>query len=274
MNSLVAINAPLRCKTVFISDVHLGFPGCSAGFLGDFLDQIECETLYLVGDIFDFWYMRRRRYWPQKHSDVVHKIMDKARNGTKVIFVPGNHDEVVRAYDGLDMGSIEIRDQVLHETVAGETFLVLHGDQFDSVVRCSPWLAKVGCVAYGALLRMNIVLNGARRLFGMNYWSLAAFLKHKVKNAVKYISSFENAVVREAAEQGVDGVICGHIHRAEISRMDGIVYMNCGDWVESCTALIERKDGNIELMQWRDHAVRLKLHSSDPQGDLWADQAA
>lgn len=274
MNSLVTLNAPLRCRTVFISDVHLGFPGCSAQFLGEFLDRVECDTLYLVGDIFDFWYMRRRRYWPEAHTVVVHKIMDMARNGTRVVFVPGNHDEVARAYDGMDMGNIEIRDQVIHETSDGRNFLVMHGDQFDSVVRCSPWLAKVGCAAYSALLQMNTFLNAGRKLFGLGYWSLAAFLKHKVKNAVQYISSFEEAVVREAAKHEVDGVICGHIHRAEISSMNGLVYMNCGDWVESCTALLERQDGNIELIQWRDRAVRLKVHRSDPQGDLWEDLAA
>jgi UDP-2,3-diacylglucosamine pyrophosphatase LpxH len=274
MNSLATLPAPLRCRTAFISDVHLGFPGCSAEFLCAFLDRVDCRTLYLVGDIFDFWYMRRRRYWPKAHSEVVHRLMEKARNGTRVVFVPGNHDEVVRAYDGMDLGCIEVRDQVIHETADGRRLLVLHGDQFDSVVRCSPWLAALGCFAYGALLKANIVLNAFRRIFGLGYWSLAAFLKHKVKNAVQYISSFEEAVVREAAKQKVDGVVCGHIHRAEIRRMGGMLYLNCGDWVESCTALLERADGSIELMQWRDQAVCLKRHSSDPQGDLWEDLAA
>jgi UDP-2,3-diacylglucosamine pyrophosphatase LpxH len=273
MNSLVSLDTTLRCRTVFISDVHLGFPGCSADYLTDFLDRVDCETLYLVGDIFDFWYMKRRRYWPKAHSEVVHRIMQKAREGTRVVFVPGNHDEVVRAYDGMDMGCIEIRDEAIHETADGRRMLVLHGDQFDSVVRCSPWLAAVGCMAYGALLQLNILLNAFRRVFGLGYWSLAGFLKHKVKNAVQYISSFEQAVVREAASQEVDGVVCGHIHRAEISRMEDILYMNCGDWVESCTALMERADGSIELIEWRDHARRLKVHHADRQGELWEEPA-
>ncbi|KAA9130306.1 UDP-2,3-diacylglucosamine diphosphatase [Marinihelvus fidelis] len=264
MNSLVTLDTKIRSRTVFISDVHLGFPGCSAEFLCDFLDKVECETLYLVGDIFDFWYMKRRRYWPKAHGEVVHRLMKKARHGTRVVFVPGNHDEVCRAYDGMDMGCIEIHDRIIHETADGRKMLVLHGDQFDSVVRCSPWLAKIGCVAYGALLQLNILLNGMRRVFGMGYWSLAAFLKNKVKNAVKYISSFEEAVVRAASEDGVDGVVCGHIHRAEITQVNDILYMNCGDWVESCTALVEKHDGSIELLQWRDRAERLKVHAADP----------
>lgn len=189
MNSVARLNTNLYCRSVFISDVHLGFPGCSARFLSEFLDRVECETLYLVGDIFDFWYMRRRRYWPRSHQEVVHKLLDMARNGTRVIFVPGNHDEAIRPYDGMEFGQIEIQDQFIHETAAGKRFLVLHGDQFDSFVRCSRWLAKLGCAAYGLLLQMNIILNGLRRIFGMGYWSLAAFLKHKVKRLKVHSSS-------------------------------------------------------------------------------------
>ena len=274
MNSLVTLNAPLRCRTVFISDVHLGFPGCSAQFLGEFLDRVECDTLYLVGDIFDFWYMRRRRYWPETHSVVVHKIMDMARNGTRVVFVPGNHDEVARAYDGMDMGNIEIRDQLIHETSDGRNFLVMHGDQFDSVVRCSPWLAKVGCAAYSALLQMNTCLNARSQLFGLGYWSLAAFLKHKVKNAVQYISSFEEAVVREAARHEVDGVICGHIHRAEISQHEraGVHELwRLGGKLHGAAGAPGRQHRVDSMAR---PAVRLKVHRSNPQGDLWEDLAA
>ncbi len=271
MSTLVPLDTKVRCRTVFISDVHLGFHGCSAGFLLDFLDRTECETLYLVGDIVDFWYMKKRRHWPKSHSDVLLKFCDKARNGTRVVFVPGNHDEAVRPFDGMMFGCIEIQDQVIHETGDGRRFLVLHGDQFDSVVRCSKWLAKLGSWAYDMLLRMNTGINRARRLLGRDYWSLAAFLKHKVKNAVSYISSFEEAVVRAAAERGVDGVVCGHIHHAEISEMHDIQYMNCGDWVESCTALVERQDGTVELLEWREHARRVKVVSGDNQGELWDD---
>lgn len=271
MNTLVPLDTTNRCRTVFISDVHLGFHGCSAGFLLDFLDRTECETLYLVGDIVDFWYMKKKRHWPKAHSDVLLKICDKARNGTRVVFVPGNHDEAVRPFAGMMFGCIEIQDRVVHETEDGRRFLVLHGDQFDSVVRCSRWLAKLGSWAYDRLLRMNSGINRARRLLGRDYWSLAAFLKHRVKNAVSYISSFEEAVVKAAVEEGVDGVVCGHIHQAEITHMRDILYMNCGDWVESCTALVERADGTMELLQWREHARRVKVLRNDPQGDLWDD---
>jgi UDP-2,3-diacylglucosamine pyrophosphatase LpxH len=274
MNSLVRLDTRLRCRTVFISDVHLGFPGCSAEFLADFLDRVQCDTLYLVGDIIDFWYMKKRRHWPQSHSTVLHRILEKADQRTRVVFVPGNHDEAVRPFDGLLLGQVEIRDQAIHETADGRRMLVLHGDQFDQVVRCSPWLAMLGCLAYGVLLRMNVFINRVRRMLGKDYWSLAAFLKHKVKNAVQYISSFEQAVVNEAIQHGVDGVICGHSHRAEISQMGPVLYMNCGDWVESCTALMERNDGTIELMQWRDSPQCLKLHRTDPQGDFWGGMAA
>jgi UDP-2,3-diacylglucosamine pyrophosphatase LpxH len=274
MTTLVSLETTLRCRTVFISDVHLGFHGCSADFLNHFLDRVQCDTLYLVGDIIDFWYLRKKRSWPPEHGEVIYRILDKARNGTRVVFVPGNHDEAVRPFNGMMFGCIEIQDKVIHETADGQTFLVLHGDQFDSVVRCSRWLAKLGSWVYDLLLRLNTVLNRGRRLLGREYWSLAAFLKHRVKNAVSYISSFEEAVVKAAAEEGVDGVVCGHIHRAEISRMNDLLYMNCGDWVESCTALIERPDGTMELLEWRDRARRLKVHRQHAQGELWEDLAA
>ena len=265
MKTLVSLDTQLQCRTVFISDVHLGFPGCSADYLTDFLDSVKCETLYLVGDIVDFWYMRKRRYWPDAHSRVLQAITDKARGGTRVILVPGNHDEAFRTFDRLQMGNIEIINQAIHVTGDGRRILVLHGDQFDSVVRCSPAIAMLGRVLYAVLLRINVLLNAVRRRLGKGYWSLAAFLKHKVKNAVQYIESFEDAVVKEARRHAVDGVVCGHIHRAEIRQAGGVLYMNCGDWVESCTALVERKDGRIELLQWRDRGTRLKVHANDPK---------
>ena len=274
MNSLVRLDTNLRCRTVFISDVHLGFPGCSADFLADFLDSVHCETLFLVGDIIDFWYMKKRRYWPQSHSLVLQRILEKANQGTRVVFVPGNHDEAARPFDGLMLGKVEIRDQVVHETADGRRLLVLHGDQFDAVVRCSPLLAKLGSFAYGLLLKLNGALNRVRRVLGKDYWSLAAAAKHRVKNAVQYISSFEEAVVSEAARHGVEGVVCGHIHRAEIVRMGELLYMNCGDWVESCTALLERSDGSIELLQWRDQPQRLKVHAAQTQDDFRGGLAA
>lgn len=268
MNSLSRLDIKLRCRTVFISDVHLGFPGCSADYLLHFLDSVQCDTLYLVGDIIDFWYMKRRRYWPDSHGAVIRKLLELAANGTRVVFVPGNHDEAARPLAGISLGLIEIHQNIIHKTADGQEFLVLHGDEFDSVVRCAPWLAWLGCVAYSGLLKLNRINNIVRRRFGKGYWSLAAFLKHKVKNAVQYISSFEEAVVREAGKHGVDGVICGHIHRAEISQMGPLLYMNCGDWVESCTALLERNDGRMELLQWSDQAVSLKVQGDSEQPHL------
>jgi len=265
MNSLSRLETRLRCRSVFISDVHLGFPGCSADYLLHFLDSMQCDTLYLVGDIIDFWYMKRRRYWPNSHSAVIRKLLELAAEGTRVVFIPGNHDEAVRPLAGISLGKIEIHQNIIHDTADGKQYLILHGDEFDSVVRCAPWLAWLGCLAYSGLLKLNHITNAVRRRFGRGYWSLAAFLKHKVKNAVQYISSFEDAVVHEASKQGVDGVICGHIHRAEIRQMGPLLYMNCGDWVESCTALLERMDGSMELVQWSDQPMSLKAQHENIQ---------
>ena len=245
-------------QSIFISDVHLGFPGCSADYLCEFLDRTSCENLFLVGDIIDFWSLRKRKYWPAAHSRVVQKILRKAEEGTRVVLVPGNHDETLRQYHGMRIGPVEVQDHLVHETVDGRRLLVLHGDQFDSVVRCSPLLAVIGSHLYGVLLVMNRWINAVRRRLGLDYWSLAAYLKNKVKNAVQYIGRFEEAVVTAARRERVDGVICGHIHRAEITRFENITYMNCGDWVESCTALVEHFDGRIELLQWREEVTSLK----------------
>jgi UDP-2,3-diacylglucosamine pyrophosphatase LpxH len=201
-------------------------------------------------------------------------ILRKAQAGTRVILVPGNHDESLRKFAGLMIGNIEVHDHLVHETGKGERVLVLHGDQFDSVVRCSPLLAMIGSSLYGVLLRMNTWINALRRRFGKDYWSLAAYLKHKVKNAVQYIGRFEESVVTAARREGVDGVICGHIHRAEISHMRGITYMNCGDWVESCTALMEHLDGRIELLQWREQATCLKTRQFSPEPGVTQGKAA
>jgi UDP-2,3-diacylglucosamine pyrophosphatase LpxH len=262
-------------NSVFISDIHLGFHGCSAEYLCDFLEQVSCRNLYLVGDIVDFWHMRRKRYWPESHARVVQKILQMAQDGTRVVMVPGNHDETLRQYNGMTIGSIEVNDRLVHETPDGKHLLVLHGDQFDSVVRCSPLLAMIGSGLYGVLLSMNTWINAVRRRLGRDYWSLAAYLKGKVKNAVQYIGRFEEAVVTAARRENVDGVICGHIHRAEISRMGDITYMNCGDWVESCTALMEHHDGRIELVQWREQATSLKARYVRKDGSYpTADKAA
>ncbi len=274
MNKVTAIKRPRDVRSVFISDVHLGFPGCSAEYLCHFLGQVNCRELFLVGDIIDFWYLRRRRHWPDAHSRVIRLVLEKAQRGTRVVLVPGNHDECLRPYDGSVLGGIEVHDQLIHETADGRRILVLHGDQFDSVVRCSPLLAVIGSNLYGLLLRMNTWINAIRRHLGKDYWSLAAYLKHKVKNAVQYIGRFEEAVVTAARREGVDGVICGHIHRAEIARMGPVTYMNCGDWVESCTALVEHHDGRIELLQWRDQATSLKARYLPGDSFSPQDQAA
>lgn len=255
---VTSIGGQRNVNSIFISDVHLGFPGCSADYLCEFLEQTRCANLYLVGDIVDFWHMRRRRYWPESHGRVVRRILEMADAGTRVVMVPGNHDEAMRPFDGLTIGPVEVRDHLVHETPDGRRLLVLHGDQFDSVVRCSPLLAMIGSSLYGLLLGMNRWINLVRRRFGKDYWSLAAYLKNKVKNAVQYIGRFEEAVVTAARRERVDGVVCGHIHRAEIRRIGNITYMNCGDWVESCTALLEHFDGRIELLQWRGQATPLK----------------
>jgi UDP-2,3-diacylglucosamine pyrophosphatase LpxH len=244
----------LRLRSVFISDVHLGFKGCRAEFLLDFLRRVECEQIYLVGDIIDLWSLQRTFYWPQAHNDVIRTILGKAKHGTRVVYVPGNHDRALRDHDGLTLGNVEICLEAIHETADGRRFLVLHGDEFDSIVRASPLLESVGNHAYAAALRLNRYVNAVRQRLGYRYWSLAAFLKHKVKNAVKYIANFERALAVEARRRGVDGVICGHIHRAEITEIDGILYCNDGDWVESCTTLVEDFAGRLSLLRWTETA--------------------
>ena len=200
------------------------------------------------------WSLTRAFYWPQAHNDVIRTILGKAKHGTRVVYVPGNHDRPFRDHDGLVLGNVEIRLEAVHETADGRRFLVLHGDEFDSIVRASPLLESLGSQAYAAVLRLNRYVNAVRRVFGYPYWSVAAFLKHKVKNAVKYIANFERAIAVEARRRGVHGVICGHIHRAEISEIDGITYCNDGDWVESCTTLVEDFQGRLSLLRWTETA--------------------
>lgn len=239
-------------RTIFISDIHLGTRGCRADMLLDFLRQTESETLYLVGDIVDGWRLKRNWYWPQAHNDVVQKLLRKARKGTDVIYVPGNHDEGFREYLGLEFGRIRLENESIFETADQRKFLVLHGDQFDMVVQNVRWLAFIGDYAYRLALTANTAFNYIRRKLGFPYWSLSAYLKHKVKNAVSYIGTYEKAVADEARRRGVDGVICGHIHHAEMRDFEGVVYANDGDWVESCTALVEHFDGTLEIIHWAD----------------------
>jgi UDP-2,3-diacylglucosamine pyrophosphatase LpxH len=243
---------PLRVRSIWISDVHLGFRGCQAEFVLNFLESSDCRQLYLVGDILDCWAMQKGLYWPASHNAVAGAIYDKARRGTEVIYVPGNHDDLFRGHLGSDFGPIKIRDELIHTTVDGRRFLVLHGDKFDQVVQGQRWLAVLGANLYDLLLAVNHRFNGLRRCLGLGYWSLAAHLKQRVKKAVNYIGNFEQAVAAEAARHGVDGMICGHIHHAEMRDIGGVTYCNCGDWVESCTALVEHHDGRMELLRWTE----------------------
>ncbi len=245
----------LAVRTVWISDLHLGTPGCQADALLDFLRTVECETLYLVGDIIDGWQLRRSWYWPQSHNDVVQKLLRKARKGTKVIFVPGNHDEFARKYLGHNFGGVDVVKEHIHHLADGRMLWVTHGDHFDGVVQCAKWLAYLGDSAYEFTLRMNRHLNSLRARLGLPYWSLSRYLKLKVKRAVSYLGDFEAAVAREARSRGVHGVVCGHIHHAEMRIVDGVLYCNDGDWVESLTALVEHPDGQLEIIEWSERAA-------------------
>ncbi|MBD1142692.1 UDP-2,3-diacylglucosamine diphosphatase [Pelagibacterales bacterium SAG-MED35] len=237
-------------KSLFISDVHLGTKGCQADKLLEFFKYSRSENLYLVGDIIDVWAMQKTFYWPQQHNDIIQKILRKARHGTKVFYIIGNHDEVFRKFIPMHFGEINIVNRVIHETPLGKKYLVVHGDAWDGVMKYAKWLSKLGSIAYELLLKLNIVINFFRKLRGKSYWSLAKFLKYKVKNAVKYIGEYERTVSDYAKRKNYDGIICGHIHHAEDQNFDGINYLNCGDWVESCTALAEKYDGTFEIIYW------------------------
>ena len=239
-----------RYRAIFISDIHLGTRGCKAELLLDFLRNTDSQYLYLVGDIVDGWRLRKSWYWAQSHNDVAQKVLRKARKGTQVILVPGNHDEFARDYVGMQFGGIWVLDDAIHVTADGRRMLVIYGDAFDGVVTYARWLAVLGDHAYTFALWMNHQLNQIRLAFGLGYWSLSSFLKGKVKSAVSYVTDFEDAVASEARRRGVDGVVCGHIHKAEIRTIDGILYCNDGDWVESCTALVEHWDGRLEIVDW------------------------
>jgi len=240
----------LAFRTVWVSDTHLGTSGCNADYLLDFLKSIECETLFLVGDIVDGWRLRKGWYWPPRHNDVVRSVLKMAKHGTRVVYIPGNHDEVFRDYAGLNFGGIEIMHEAVHLTADGRRLLIVHGDEFDGVVLYAKWLAFLGDHAYTLLMKLNRLVNIGRRIFGLPYWSLSSYLKKRVKNAVSYVSSFEQVVAHAAHERGADGVVCGHIHCAEVRQLGEVTYYNDGDWVESCTALVEHADGQMEIVDW------------------------
>ena len=250
-----------KFRTVWISDIHLGTRGCNAVLLLDFLKAIECETLYLVGDILDGWRLRKGWYWPDAHNEVVRRILKLAHRGTRVVLIAGNHDEMLRPYAGFTFGGVEVALEAIHTTADGRRLLITHGDAFDVVVLYHRWLAFLGDQAYSLLLQANVVLNRVRRRLQLPYWSLSSYLKMRVKNAVAFVSEFEEAVARAASERGVDGVVCGHIHSAEIRQIGAITYYNDGDWVESCTALVEAADGSIRLIDW---AAEHRLSAARP----------
>ncbi|MGZ5062523.1 MAG: UDP-2,3-diacylglucosamine diphosphatase [Usitatibacter sp.] len=241
----------LRFRAIFISDIHLGTASCQADRLLDFLRHTESRDLYLVGDIIDGWQLKRRWFWLQSHNDVVQKVLRKARKGTRVTYIAGNHDEAMRHFLGLAFGGIDIRDEAAHVTADGRRLLVTHGDLFDAVVQGAKWLAHAGDWAYMLSLKLNRWFNHVRARMGLPYWSLAQFLKHRVKNAVSYIGDFEDALAHEARRRGFDGVVCGHIHKAEIRDIGGILYCNDGDWVESLTALVELETGELRIVDWK-----------------------
>jgi UDP-2,3-diacylglucosamine pyrophosphatase LpxH len=252
MNAPTSPGARPQYRSVFISDTHLGTRGCRSDFLTDFLRQISCQNLFLVGDIIDGWRLRKSWYWDDSHDNVLRMILRLARSGAEVTYIPGNHDEMFRAWLplGLEIAGIRLRREAVHVTAAGKRLLVMHGDEFDSVVRYAKFLALLGDWAYTMALTFNRYFNAVRRVLGYPYWSLSAWLKRQVKEAVKAIDRFEAALANEAHRRGFDGVVCGHIHHAEMREVGGVLYINAGDWVESCTALVEHHDGRLELIDW------------------------
>lgn len=271
----------MRYRTVWISDLHLGTRGCDARGVLDFLRETECERMYLVGDILDLWRLRRDRYWPQSHNDVLQKLLRKGRKGTDLIYIPGNHDEFCGNFMGI-YGNIVVKAHDIYTTKLGQRLLVMHGHEFDTVTTHARWLAVLGDIGYGLLLAANRPLNYLRNCAGLGHWSLSAYVKRRVKNAVSYISHYEDAVARYAARHRADGVICGHIHTPAVKQLRGLAYYNTGDWVESSTALVEHLDGRMELIYWHqthpaqpwpeDLADKTNLLATQPHVDANHDQ--
>jgi UDP-2,3-diacylglucosamine pyrophosphatase LpxH len=238
-------------RSIFLSDIHLGTRACQAERLLDFLRDYESERLFLVGDIVDFWAMNRGIYWSTAQNTVVQKILKRARHGSEVVFIPGNHDEALREYVGTSFGEIRLEQELIHTAADGQRYLLIHGDEFDQVTKYHRWIAVLGDQAYGVLVHLNSLVSWSRRRLGISgYWSLSGYAKRKVKTAVSFIFDFEDSVVHRVKQRGMDGVICGHIHAAAIKELDGIHYLNCGDWVDSCTAIVEHLDGRMELIKW------------------------
>jgi UDP-2,3-diacylglucosamine pyrophosphatase LpxH len=260
-------------RTLFLSDAHLGTRGCQAELLLDFLKHNDAATIYLIGDMIDGWQLKGGWYWPQAHNDVVQKLLRKVRNGARMIYVPGNHDEFARGYVGFVFGGVEVADHAFHVTADKKRLLIVHGDQFDIVVQTARWIAFLGDWAYTLALWLNLWLNKVRRTLGFPYWSLSAWAKLKVKNAVNFIGSFEAALAEAARRHHADGVVCGHIHHAAIRDIGDIIYVNTGDFVESCTAVAEHHDGRLEILRWQMSADE-RRHAAIPANSTTAAKAA
>lgn len=252
-----------RVRTIFISDVHLGTRGCQADALLDFLKVYDAQTIFLVGDIVDGWRLKQSWYWPQAHNDVVQKLLRKVRKGARLVFIPGNHDECFRDYVGSNFGGVEIEEEAIHICADGRKMLLMHGDKFDTVVRNIRWLALLGDWAYDFAIWLNGHIARVRRHMGLPYWSFSQWSKDKVKRAVSFIVAFEDAVIADAKKHGADIVVCGHIHKPVVRAVDGVTYINTGDWVESCSAVLEHDDGRLELIYWHEAAPALQ-----PQTDI------
>jgi UDP-2,3-diacylglucosamine pyrophosphatase LpxH len=250
--------ATRRYRALFVSDLHLGTKACQADAFLDFLRYHDAAQIYLIGDIVDFLRLRRGVYWPQSHNDVLQKLLRKARKGTELVLIPGNHDEVLRDYCGVKFGGVAIERNTIHIGADGRRYLVMHGDEFDVVVRYAKWLALLGDWSYMLALWANTHFNVLRRWFGMPYWSLSAYLKHKVKRAVNYIGEFETALAQEARRHGAQGVICGHIHHAAMRQVGDVIYINTGDWVESCTAVAETEEGIFHIIRWTNPPAAMR----------------
>lgn len=257
----------LHYRSIFISDVHLGTRDAKTTFLFDFLNQSECDHLYLVGDIFDLWKLKKGWHWPPINNELLALVFRMAKHGTQVTYIPGNHDEMFRDYTGSDYNGVQLEYEAIHESADGRRFLVIHGDEFDCIMRHNQWLAYVGDGAYEMLLWLNHWFNAARRKLGFNYWSLSAFLKQQTKSAVNFIGNFEKLVCHEAERRGVTGIICGHIHHATLRTIDGYEYKNTGDWVESCTALVEDESGNFRVLNWTEQSATLLDEQQASRGE-------
>ena len=249
--------SPVHVRTAFISDIHLGTRECRAGLLLDFLHRVQPEVLILAGDIVDLWSLRRSFYWPQSHNNVLRTILGKAKHGRRVIYIPGNHDMALREYAGFVFGNLEVHREYIHTTATGARLLVIHGDEFEGAVNCARWLAALGSWAYDRTMSANRHFNALRRRMGFRYWSLASYLKSKVGNATQYVRRFEQAAAHEAHRRGLDGIVCGHIHRPQLVNVGGVLYCNDGDWVENCTVLVETRSGELQLWDWGERHLEL-----------------